>query len=390
MKTTAILSALLLAIMCGCGQKAAHEAVPETEETDFFLFDMEAALPHGPAVDTFNELVDSVEFILLETHPEALLPDRYVFTKIDGDMFISGGGPIRMTPIYRFDAGGKFVNQLFHIGRGPNEVSMPLGWHANEQLHQIDFYGMNGRMVVTSTLSGEKYSVPTTMEQGIERIPLGDSTFVSVPWLLSDVGGAQLHFFDRTGNLIHTKTRNDELRGYSDRSSESVQVPPYESYRLWSDYHGDAIFHDIFNDTLYRIKNRHEITPHIVLHRSTLAPRPEDTFNATNKRQQAYIFRTMESGSFVMVSYEFDGKTWRDVWSKRDGSLMIHAAPKEQSFPFDIFMPWRLPDGEIIALQVVYADREHAYGVMNALHASRFMPGVKEDDNPVIVVAKLK
>jgi hypothetical protein len=49
-----------------------------------------------------------------------------------------------------------------------------------------------------------------------------------------------------------------------------------------------------------------------------------------------------------------------------------------------------LPDGSVIDLQVVYADGENVYCVLEALDACKFLLGVKEDDNPVIVVAKLK
>jgi hypothetical protein len=168
-------------------------------------------------------------------------------------------------------------------------------------------------------------------------------------------------------------------------------APPYEDYWLVSDYKGDAVFHDIFNDTLYRIKSRREITPHLVFKRGALSPRPEDTHKVENKRKQVYFKSVMESGNHIFLNYVYQDKTWRDVWSKLDGSLLIHTVPKNLGLPYDnISLPFTLPDGTVIDLQIGYADKDKVYGIMEALDACKFLPEVEEDDNPVIVVAKLK
>lgn len=388
MKKLTIFAAVLLAA-CGGGAKKAAVADEPTEERDFFVFEMETAIKSGGAFETFNELIDSVRFIPLETTEKALLPERYQLARLDGDFLISGGGAFRMSPLYRFDGAGRFVEQLSQIGRGPLEVTYPQGWYAHAQLRQVNFFGFE-KMVVSSIASGEKWSTPVDTQFGIARVPLRDSTFVSSPLFMAKGSGAQLNFFDRDGNLIHTRKRTDELADFSFEMNENNQTPPYEGYRLWSDYKGDAIFYDIFNDTIYRVRNRNAITPHLVFRRGGLIPRPEDVHNRDNKQRQAYVFGLIENPDVAMLSYQYEGKKWRDVWSKRDGRLLIHSDRRNRSYPFDIFVPYTLPDGNVVDLQIVYADRERIYGVLNALDACKFLPNVKEDDNPVIVIAKLK
>ena len=60
---------------------------------------------------------------------------------------------------------------------------------------------------------------------------------------------------------------------------------------------------------------------------------------------------------------------------------MLHAASN---------IPFMLPDGTLTKLYISYVDEEKIYCILGALDACKFLPGIKEDDNPVIVVATLK
>ncbi len=265
-----------------------------------------------------------------------------------------------------------------------------MWWYSNSNLEQINVVDMALKMIIVHTDHSEKSNVAVNMSQGLQIVPLNDGMFVSAGTLNSqNVPNTYLYFFNQTGKMLHSIERNDELSNYNLSMSERVQAPPYEGYLLWSDYTGDAIFHDIFNDTLYRIKSYREILPHLVFKRGALMPDPKDTHNLENKKRQAYISGLIESGDHVFISYTIGDETWRDVWSKRDGGMMLHMVPR-RGYPFDLFVPYALSDGSVVELQVVYADRDYIYCVLEAFVACKFLPGVKEEDNPVVVVAKLK
>jgi hypothetical protein len=343
-------------------------------------------------------LIDTIRYIPLETHPDALLPGYpYKFATIGGDLFIAGGefmvNGTPKSPIYRFDSLGRFVKQVTYHGRGPNEILMPMGWYANSRLKQISVVSNGSYLVVTSTETGERSAIKIDAHQGgfFDRVPLNDSTFVSVRNSNNkDVPKTYLYFIDQRGELVHATERNDVLSGYSRETSEYAWALPYEDYWLKADYRGDAIFHDIFNDTLYRVKSYREITPHLVFKRGSLSPRPEDTHKPENKKKQVYFTSVKESGDNVFINYYLGGKIWCDVWLKSGGTLEIHTIKKKPSSIEDFFIPFALPDGSEIDLEVVYADKTNIYCVLEALDACKFLPGVKEDDNPVIVIAKLK
>jgi hypothetical protein len=385
---------VLLLISCGGGRKAEvdAEAAPEVE-TDFFVFDLENGIAEGPKFATLNELIDSIRYIPLETHPDALLPARYSFAKIGSDMFVGGGLVPSGAPIYRFDSLGRFVRQMTHVGRGPGEVLLNMEWHANASLRQINVVGTGQNMVVVSTDSGERLPVRYNERQGFHWVPLNDSTFVSArSSYRPNAPKEYLYFIDRAGEVVHSIGRDDELAGYHYTMPEGAWTGPFEGYWLKPDYKGDAILHDIFNDTLYRVKSHREITPHLVFRRGTLSPDPDDigVNNQENRKKDVYLASVMESGSHVFLNYYHRGEVWCDVWSKSAGTLMIHTIRQRPGRSDEVRVPFVLPDGSSIELDVMGADRDNIYAIMRALDACKFLPGVGEEDNPVVMVVKLK
>ncbi|MDR0955339.1 MAG: 6-bladed beta-propeller [Rikenellaceae bacterium] len=382
------LALFLLAVAltgCGAGNRKSDAEVETkaVEESDFFVFDLEAGIEQEPKATTLNELIDSISYIPLETHSDALLSDRFLsFAKMGNDLFVVDGLPNK-TYLYQFDSLGRFVKPILRPGRGPNEIVMLGGWYVHPRLKQLNFVDLASKMIIVQTDSGEKSTVEISRSQDFEWVPLNDSTFVTSQRLNSlPIPNTYLYFFDRAGHLVHAIERNDELLSHNSNRSEQGQAPPYEAYGLFSDYKGDAIFQDIFNDTLYRIKNYREITPHLVFKRGALSPRPEDKQNAERKKKQVHFVDIKESRDYVFLRYLHDDKRSLEVWSKRDGSLMLRGSHS---------IPFMLPDGTLAKqLHISYVEEDTIYGVLGALDASKFLPGIAEDDNPVVVVMKLK
>lgn len=373
-------------LLCvSCGKKAASET--DSKEVDFFAFDFENSFDSEPKSATLNDIIDSVKFIPLETTEKAFLSDQFTFAMIGDEMFVSDA----RSPIFRFDFQGRFVKQETYVGRGPNEVLFAHDWYANSNLKQINVVSVGSYMVVSKTESGEKYSIGFNERQGFDRVPLNDSTFVSAQLLtIKDIHKTYLYFMNKKGDIVHTKERNDELANYNSETTEYKWALPYERYWLAEDYRGDAIFHDIFNDTLYRVKSYREITPHLVFEREQLRPNPADVHKVENKKKQVYFSDVKESRDYVFLSYRYDNEGYRDIWSKADGSLKLRSHSEKFGYIKEYKFPYTLPNGTEILLPVVYADKEHLYGMIQALDACKFLPDVKEDDNPVVVIAKLK
>jgi hypothetical protein len=381
----------VLASCVGNRGKATTEPVVEEEETDFFVFDMEASIAKGARALTLNELIDTATYIPLETRQDALLPERCELAKVGGDFFL-GGGPVgRLSPVYRFDPFGRFVGQMTQNGRGPGEAVMPYRWYANASTGKINIIDMTQKMVVVDIASGKRTDVSVDFKEGVDRIPLNDSTFVACSAMRPENPATYLYFSDSGGRPIHSVTHTGELANWQPRATrENETKQPREYHVLCHDYTGDALFINIYNDTISRIRSHREITPHAVFKRGALSPLPEDADNVQASPRQAHFTYIEESGGHVFLSYVYAGETWCDVWSKGGGELLLHAARRGRGYGGHLMLPFALPDGDVVEVRVAYADRDNIYCVMEALDACKFLPNVKEDDNPVVMVAQLK
>jgi hypothetical protein len=349
------------------------------------VFDLESTLRNPPAAATLNDLIEDISYIPLETHKEALLGMSIRMAMVDGYVYIDGG--TMMSPIYVFNNKGRFVRQMTYNGRGPGENIMAILWYANaatKRIVVVDPVGRNNILVSTETC--QRSSMKYNLEDGFGWVPLNDGTFVStkaVPATRRESPKLSLRFMDSEGKQVGTIER--QVRYEPDIPSLNI-FDPVENYTISPNYQGNALLGVIYCDTIFTVKSRREVlTPRFVFRRGRYAPDPD---NRENKRRYVYLDVIGENDRHVNISFQFDGKEYYDIWSKSSGRLLIRRVRNDDTEK--VGFPYRLPDGSEIYLRIAYADSDRFYCIMQALDACKFLPGVKEDDNPVIVVAKLK
>ena len=337
---------------------------------------------------TINDIAAEITYTPLETHSNALLGGGNRMAVVDGDIYIDAG--TSRSPIYRFDARGRFVRQMTRTGRGPGEYIMSLVWHANATRRTVvvaDPVGYN--LVTVSTDGGQPTGVKINNSDGFGWIPLNDGTFLvhkDLPRSRREGAKLSLRFFDANWKPTGTVERLSKYAPETPAMDISASFESAERNQTWSNFRGEALLLEAFNDTLFTVRSRSEpITPHLVLKRGRLAPASGDS--GADKRRHIYIGYLHESGDHLYLTFKYDGKNYHDIWSKREGRLLIRRASKEgetSGFPLS------LPGGGELYLNVAHADRDRFYFVMQSVDACRFLPGVKEDDNPVVVILKLK
>jgi hypothetical protein len=354
------------------------------------VFDLEASLRTSPKTATLNAIVESISYIPLETHKSALLGGGNTLAVVDGNFYLDLGST-PYSPIFRFDGKGKFVRQMTRTGRGPGEYISAFPWYANARLRRlnvVDFMG--GGMVVVSTEGGQPTGVKRNKTDGSGWIPLNDGTFVAfreIEAVRPKPAKLALNFFDADGQLTGSVERWARHTSEAPSADLSSIYELRESPDAWSNYRGEALLHEAFNDTLFTIRGHREaIAPHSVIKRGRFAPVPDDT---GDKRRRAFLGTVSESAGYLYLSFRYDDKTWYDIWSKRDGRLVVRSSREAEERGSNGF-PFTLPDGKVIRLDVAYADGERFYCLLQAVDACRFLSNVKEDDNPVVVSLKLK
>lgn len=122
---------LLLVLFTQCVHKSKPSISPKesdtellsekkvVEDTTVYRIDVNKEYPKKNLF--LQEICDTIEYILLETTPESLLPDAKFTDQIlltDNDIFIS-----IKSDVYRFAREGKFLNKIGKKGSGPKEYT---------------------------------------------------------------------------------------------------------------------------------------------------------------------------------------------------------------------------------------------------------------------------
>ena len=333
------------------------------------VLDMEYAHEHVDEADTsfvWNDLIENERFIPLETKVECLVGGGWWTVARLGTDFLISHIPGRK-PVFRFDSSGRFVQCIAQPGRGPGEIMTVL---TNVIPFQNDRYIMfdTGYQTVIKDRDGNwirdlfngRYRPLYPHDSGFvcvnqyQRFP-NDSTF--------------LCFTDSLGNVVKELKEPGEKRISPEESGVFENLDLRDIYftdeKLWMT--------KSYNDTLFRITSERTIEPHLILHRGKYAPSLED---GDKERIGAADYKEIGPYS-IIVSAAFQ------IWNRETGKLVGMGRFNSGGIRY------RLPDNRLITVylkavqdgQLIFEPAfEDIYEYLN----------LREDDNPVLMVADLK
>ena len=201
-----------------------------------------------------------------------------------------------------------------------------------------------------------------------------------------------MHFYNLEGEIVHS-IYYPQKRDITYNIREGGT--PTSTYHLWPTYSGDALFEDIFNDTIYHIRGTDDIKPYIITHRGTLAPVIKDASNPTTRVQKVYLGKLLDTKKYIFIRYGYREEIYNAIWNKKTQEFIANtkgdksdkyqliAITNEQS---QNFIKYRTPTGKEILVAVSgYMDGK-LYGAIDAEQAMEFLPGIDEFDNPVLMI----
>lgn len=335
-----------------------------------------------------NDIAFDIKYTPLETSEESLfLNYNYNFAKLNNYYFISGGSFFDTGKgILVFNNQGNFIKEIIKKGRGPGELPFIFEWYANEQEGTICATGSKQTIVYNTNL-GKYHTVPVDLY----IVPLKNNTYIYKQGLFPENTNApHLIFINDKGESIHSLsyTYEREIEYKPKEGGSLTNTPPVlETYELYPNYKGDVLFKDVFNDTIYYVKNDFSITPHIILQRGKLAPTYKQIFNDEAKSKQKFLKNIMETESYVLLKYIYEKQMHCEIWDKETCTLIDHMEMDDNVIARHKkhFVKLRQPDDIISEIDIVYAKADKLYGILEAKHAATFLSNVKEEDNPVIV-----
>ena len=392
-----IIRCMLGAFLCmvGCGQPAIkHRQVENGTDSTvaFYLLDFEKIIKQNPP-DTFvlNDIAQDIRWVPLQTTDSSLIGDiAFKLDEIDQSYIVSAGW-FTKAQIKQFDTTGRFMRDLIQLGHGPKELPRFHNWVTNDSLQKISIIGPM-KMIVRSFKNNNISDIFLHTFVGNCAL-LNDGHYVCAPTYGSnDAKEPYLYFLDSTGesvkSLFYPQNRELEVQ-----IPEGAYTGPYESYGIYPNYTGDALFRDMFNDTIYRIRGVDDIRPYICINRGKLAPKIEDAHNVSRKDETIYIRHLSESQKYLFFKYAYKKNYYTMIWDKKSKKIIANTPISDISsfeINYKLFAKYRTPNGEEVMVNIVSLTADRMYGILRTSQAMKFVPGVTENSNPVILVIDLK
>ncbi|MFA5816299.1 MAG: 6-bladed beta-propeller [Bacteroidales bacterium] len=242
--TTFLTILLLLLTSCQTSKKP---------QTDLITIDIIPALNNFKEF-RLSELVDSIEYVKLETKPECLISSA---SRVIGKKYILllNGQPPQ---VLLFDRSGKFLRLIGKIGKGPGEYTFPLRIDISPDEDRIIVFDFVQKLFLEYSMDGSfisSYKAPFGMEEGpyyldqhyivFMQSPLSDSLHYPRVIAMNLETGEQkaLYFFNykrnpNQGSGVYLKNdfyRTDEGIVFKDALCDTI-------YRLLPDFSVKPIY----------------------------------------------------------------------------------------------------------------------------------------------------
>ncbi|MBO7478803.1 MAG: 6-bladed beta-propeller [Salinivirgaceae bacterium] len=340
------------------------------------------------AVDTltYSNIIECVKYVPLETKEDCFISDVMLTALESNNNYIVRSGAIRTPIVKMFNSNGKYVANVLTVGRGPKETTSLLEWTTNGD--KVCMFGFDKAVVYwTTNKKTQAYRLPNN-----EGIPFSQWCSVSKNKYAATSALPYMPEFNKNEIpylVIMDSTFKIEKKIYYSKPRKIYQnlIPEItKSTEGWvlSSNGTEPLFIDVFNDTVYKIDTNETLLPKYILKRTKeQMPKVEET-NAKQSKiaDKIHFTKILDGKDYICLNtINGAGKTEFYLWNKNKENPICVNSMCRIPVSFDGF------HGELMVDQVI------GNTIIAAIPANKLthvLPGLKEDDNPVVVEIKLK
>lgn len=389
-----------------CGQPTQAESNKETQENskDIKIIDLESNFKVTDEKMKLSDAVCDVEYIKLETTDESVLPSVSRLLITNKHILISAW---TFEYIYMFDRKGKFIRKIGKFGEGPGEFSVGICFTADDSIAYIRS-NWAGK-ILKYRLNDNKYTgaVPVNAEF-IEKIYyLSDNTIS-----LHKEGGPIKNMLtaivlNTKGDTISYLSPNIDKEKYEKLSARSKGLPCWQTKEQVNTY-------ELNNDTIYSI-TKSGIKPRYILNLGKYKM-PEkllyDNKNRFNEEHKYFTIRAFtESNDFLYIYFNYQDKTnsWYAQYNKKTENIKFWKKKSDPNYGSGCYND--IDGGPEVIVRNIKGDyvwfpitpqmveeyltpenisKKNVLFPEKKAELIKFTQGLKEDDNPIIALYKLK
>ena len=385
--------ALLLGLIFFCGGTVLAQPNPIEIKID------PKNMPEGDL--RMSDLIESVEYIPLETTDECLIGDgvRYDFN----DEYIIAGD-LHGEAVYLFNRKGKFIRAIGGKGPGPQEFTYigKLWINSEDQNIMVSC----GKILHFNYKGDYLYTTSFPMDdRECDRYFHGNFLRVAESYLLRDSSYYVFNLFDTKGRFVKEAIRSVPIPLIADKKWRiALRVIPIER-----SYEYDNAIHvrETMNDTIYRIDGLNNFIPEYVFNLGKYRLTPEIQGNLPRFRELAPNCVVpqviIETSRYLLIQYNYQDWYHYCYFDKAQGKT--YAFNSKNGFPndydggLDFPFDFRCQKNQYVSCYV-HADeftdpekrtKQEPHGPQSAIRAfEKLVKKVDPDDNPIIMIVKLK
>ncbi|TKG87817.1 6-bladed beta-propeller [Puteibacter caeruleilacunae] len=350
----------------------------------------EDAIENSTAVNLSN-IVSNVEYLQLENTPFSMLGRGTRLFVFDSLIVSSGHRQIYIFNKYT----GNFIREIGEQGRGPSSY-----WNSTFRIKADKERG-----IVIDT-GGWNYSLKEFSTDGriIGKVKLAKHTSF-VTHLNDNLYAA--YYINHTGNekeriVIWDNEKKKIVKRFGNYRTfkNTPSIKRFFCEGLFYRFNEKLLFKEYLCDTIYHITEK-EMIPHIVFNSGKYSP-PYDERETFDFTKYHGISTIIETQRYLLFKFFFQKKRYYCYYDKQTYKLQlsIEGDKKEQGFINDVdgfarFRPESVTkDNEIIgyieAYQLVKWMKDNPDKVANLPDHLKKFKDIKESDNPIVMIAKLK
>jgi len=337
-----------------------------------------------------TDISTDFNFIRLETKDECLTATRLAV--YSNDQYLIAIDRERILLFDRKD--GKFIREIGHRGNGPGEYS-----------HTYNVMPFNeGKNIVYAGRNKKRYGYSLDGQ-------LKDT--LSIPDLVSEIGNIDDNIFaafmpDYQGGekirIIFFNHRDSLLKTFPNYLS----APKTNAFFVWNPnswfytINKQLNFYQLFNDTLFTISTN-SITPRFIFNMGPYSPPYEMKTSPKFEPDKYFVMKTIqESSKYLFCSFNFNKKNYTAIFDKNKRTTVVNDYSPESGHGFinniNDFVPLEFSSinekDELICIMDAFKIKQwfekNPEKVSKLPESLKSLTTIKETDNPVIMISKLK
>ncbi len=374
-----VTSITFTAIFIGCGKKAqdAISIIP--------VFDL-TNIPENDEPIPLSKIAKSVEYVPLESTDSSLLATIYKIVKRERSFYFHA-----KDAIFQFSINGEWLGKLEKTGKGPEEYSVIKDFDVSpsEQLiailtwGKILIYKPNGELL--KSIKHDARFINFVDDQKLLTYQSNMRGNGNYSHIMIDIYGDTIALFP---NKFQFELKN-----------KTLGLPPYEYLRYW--YHNELYVSEIHDDTVFKVATDNTLLPYSIFYtgekRLTAKARATGVDLFRHMEDYNYLTGIMESSRYVIYSDQLRNQIYD---KKEEGAYSYARVLNDIDGGMDFQPELAFNKNYIISIIDAFKLKEHVRSksfnevkvkdLEGKQRLEQLVNGLSEEDNPVIMIVRLK